>query len=166
MPFLEELASQSQETAHLAVPSGHEIVYIAKVGSPRAIQMASRVGGRAPMYCTALGKSILAHSPDLLEEIINEGLAVRTPYTIASPEALRQQLESVRSQGFALDNEENELGVRCVASAVVNYTNRVIGAISLSGPASRLSQYDIVQFGPAVREAGEGISRGMGLSTL
>ncbi len=162
MPLISELAEETRETVHLAVPSGNEVVYIGKVDSAHSIQMASRIGGRVPMYCTSLGKSILAHSPDHLEEIISEDLVPRTPHTVEAPEALREQLERVRNQGFAVDDEENELGVRCVGAPVFDYSGKVIGAISVSGPANRMTQEQCLRWGPLLRDTGLQVSRGMG----
>jgi DNA-binding IclR family transcriptional regulator len=162
-PFLNELAARTQEAVHLAVPSVNEVVYIAKVDSPHSIRMASRIGGRMPMYCTSLGKAILAHYPSgRVEEIIREGLLARTPYTITSPQALHAELERVRAQGFAIDDQENEIGVRCVGAPIFDYTIQVIGAISVSGPANRMSKERSLELGPLVREATLKVSRRMG----
>lgn len=161
-PFLNQLAEETKETAHLAVPSGNEVVYIDKVDSSHSIQMASRIGGRMPMHCTSLGKSILANSPDHLERIIDEGLMLRTPNTVNSPEAFREELENVRTKGFAIDDEENELGVRCVGSPIFDHTGTVIGAISISGPANRMTKKQCHNWGPLVRQIASEVSKKMG----
>lgn len=162
-PLLNEVAAQTQETIHLAVPSINEVVYIAKVDSPHSIRMASRIGARMPMYCTSLGKAILAHYPfNRVEEIIHEGMPARTPYTITSAQALRAELERVHAQGFATDDQENEMGVRCVGAPIFDYTTKVIGAISVSGPANRMSRERSLELGPLVRDAALEVSRRMG----
>jgi DNA-binding IclR family transcriptional regulator len=161
-PFLNQLAEETKETAHLAVPSENEVVYIDKVDSSHSIQMASRIGGRMPMHCTSLGKAILAHSLDQVEEIIDEGLTTQTPNTVRSPEALREELEFVRSKGFSIDDEENELGVRCVGSPIFNHAGKAIGAISVSGPANRMPMKQCRKWGPLVRETAFKISKRMG----
>lgn len=162
-PLLNEVAAQTQETVHLAVPSTNEVVYIAKVDSPHSIRMASRIGAQMPMYCTSLGKAILAHYPlDLVEEIIREGMPARTPYTITSLAALHAELERVRAEGFATDDQENEVGVRCVGAPIFDYTTKVIGAISVSGPANRLSKERCLELGPLVRDAALEVSKRMG----
>jgi len=161
--FLNEVAAQTQETVHLAVPSLNEVVYIAKVDSSHSIRMASRIGGRMPMYCTALGKAILAHYPlDRVEEIIREGTPAQTLYTLTSPQTLLAELERVRAQGFATDDQENEIGVRCVGAPIFDYTTKVIGAISVSGPANRLTKGRCLELGPLVRDAALKVSRRMG----
>lgn len=162
-PFLLELASQTQETVHLAVPSGNEVVYLAKVESPHPIRMASRIGARMPMYSTALGKAILAHlPPERVQEIVDAGIPPRTPHTVSSAEALRAELAKVQAQGFALDDQENELGVRCVGAPVFDYSGEVVGAVSVSGPAHRLSREMLLKLGPLVRETALKISRRLG----
>jgi IclR family transcriptional regulator, KDG regulon repressor len=163
MALMQELASQTQETIHLAVPSGSEIVYIGKVDSPQAIQMYSHIGARLPMHSTALGKSILPYlGSSQLEQIIAAGLNARTPRTITTARALREELQRVRRQGFAMDDEENELGVRCVGAPIFDYRQQVIGAVSVSGPTSRMTRERSAELGPVVRDAALGISRRMG----
>jgi len=162
-PLLEQLCAQTQETTHLAIPSGNNVVYIAKVDSPHSIRMASHIGIRNPMHCTALGKAILAYSPqDKVEAIIQEGLPSRTVYTLTSPGMLRTELERIRVEGFAIDDQENELGVRCTGAAIFDYTGKVIGAISVSGPASRISHERCLELGSVVSEAAQEVSRRMG----
>ena len=161
--FLEMLAAQTEETIHLAIPSGDEVVYIAKVDSPHSVRMASHIGALNPMHCTALGKAILAHyPPDRVEEIIAEGLPRRTSHTLTTPERLRDELERVRIQGLATDDQENELGVRCTGAPIFDYTGKVIGAISVSGPAGRITKERSIEMGPLVKDAALGISRRMG----
>jgi IclR family transcriptional regulator, KDG regulon repressor len=162
-PLLEQLCAQTQETAHLAIPTGNNVVYIAKVDSPLSIRMASHIGLRNPMHCTALGKAILAHYPqDKVEAIIREGLPSRTAYTLTSAEHLQTELERIRNEGFAIDDQENELGVRCAGAAIFDYTGKVIGAISVSGPASRISHERCLELGLVVSKAADEVSRKMG----
>ena len=162
-PLLEQLCAQTQETTHLAIPTGKDVVYIAKVDSPLSIRMASHIGVRNPMHCTALGKAILAHYPqDKVEAVIREGLPSRTAYTLTSAEKLQTELERIRNEGFAIDDQENELGVRCAGAAIFDYTGKVIGAISVSGPASRISHERCLELGSVVSRAAHEVSRRMG----
>lgn len=163
--FLNELADRTHETIHLAVPIGTEVVYIAKVDSPRSLRMFSYIGSRAPMYCTALGKAILAYSSaKLVDEVIRAGLAPRTHHTIATKHALLDELEKVRSRGFAFDCQENEVGVCCVGAPIFDYSAQVIGAISISGPAERMTAARQLEFGPLISDAGLRLSKRMGYS--
>lgn len=160
---LEALARSTKETAHLAVPSGNEVFYLAKVDSPHSIRMFSRIGARMPMYSTALGRSILAHSSEeRLEEILAEGLPRRTPNTITDPQALRNNLELVRERGFAIDDEENEAGVRCVGAPVFDLAGGVVAAISVSGPTTRVTREVAVAIAPAVLQAARTVSLRLG----
>ncbi|MGE5140800.1 MAG: IclR family transcriptional regulator [Rudaea sp.] len=162
-PFLRELASRTEETSHLAVLSGLEVVYIAKADSARAIRMYSHIGARAPVYSTALGKAILAHSDKtLFEQVVQAGLVSRTPHSITSRRALLQEIERVRQRGFAVDAEENELGVCCLGAPVFDYSSRPIAAISISGPAERITPARQPELGRVVRDAALRLSRRMG----
>jgi len=162
---MNELAEKTGETIHLAVPSGREVVYIAKIESPHALGMSSHIGSRLPMYCTSLGKAILAFSsPDLLEAVLTDDLEARTTHTKTSPTALRAELVTVRSQGFALDNEENEPGIRCVGAPVLDYSGKAIAAISISGPSERISLERAAQLGPLLWESTRRVSRRWGYS--
>lgn len=161
--LLTELAERTLETVHLAVPSGTEVVYIAKADGARSIRMVSYIGARAPMYCTALGKAILAYSPaKLVDQVIRAGLTPRTPRTITSRRVFLEELEQVRTQGYAVDQEENETGVCCMGSPILDYDRRVIGAISVSGPVERMILARQLEFGPILRETGLRLSRRMG----
>jgi len=162
---LEEMAEKSGETTHLAVPSGAEVVYIAKVESRHTLGMFSHIGARLPMHCTALGKSILAFSGvERLREVLSEPPKPRTPNTITSEQALRQELDRIRSQGFAIDNEENEVGIRCVGAPIIDYTGKAIAAMSISGPSDRMDRERCAQLGLLLWEATMKISRRKGFT--
>lgn len=162
-PILEEMAEKTGETVHLAVPSGSEVVYIAKVESRHTLGMFSHIGTRLPIRCTALGKSILAFSgPDLIQAVFSEPPQSRTPNTITSNEALREELVLIRTQGFAVDNEENEVGICCVGAPILDYTGRAIAAMSISGPCDRMDQERCIQLGPVLREGVLKISKRKG----
>jgi len=161
--ILGELAEESGETIHLAVPDGTEVVYIGKVESRHAWGMLSRIGTRLPIYCTALGKSILAFgSEDLLQKVLAETMKPRTPNTITTAVALEAELRLVRLRGFAIDDEENEKGICCVGAPIIDYAGQPIGAISISGPRERMDRERCVQLGPLVRDAAHRISRRRG----
>lgn len=162
---MDELADMTGETIHLAVPSGTDVVYIAKIESKHTLGMSSHIGARLPMYCTSLGKAILAFSaPGLLQVVLAERPQARTPHTITSAKALREELVTVRSQGFALDNEENEAGICCVGAPVIDYTGNAIAAISISGPRERMTRERAIQLGPLLWESTQRVSRRQGFS--
>jgi IclR family KDG regulon transcriptional repressor len=160
---MESLSLQTGETVHLAVPSGMEVVYIAKVDSMHAVTMQSHIGARLPMHSTSLGKSILAFGPlDRTGEVLGRKLKVRTPLTITSRQALESELETIRARGYAIDNEENEPGVRCVSAPIFDYMWLAVAALSVSGPSSRLSKQRCVEMAPLVCEAARTISTRIG----
>jgi IclR family acetate operon transcriptional repressor len=162
---MNELAEKTGEIVHLAVPSLREIVYIAKVESLHTLGMSSHIGSRSPMYCTSLGKAILAFSgPDLIDSVLSEDLKARTAHTKTSSSALRAELVNIRLRGFAIDDEENEPGIRCVGAPVLDYSGKAIGAISISGPCERFTLERALQLGPVIREYTQRVSKRWGYS--
>lgn len=140
-PFLERLSSIAGEAVHLVVREGTEILYVFKEDSgDNTVRMSSRVGLRSPMYCTAVGKAIMAELPEAeAEEIWNSSVITRrTGKTITTLEELRKQLSEVRKKGYAVDDEENEVGVRCVGASICDSSGKVYGAFSVSVPVSRM----------------------------
>ncbi len=139
-PYLEELVNQYNETVHLGVLEKKEVMYLAKKESSQTIRMISYVGKRAPLHCTALGKVLLAYLPE--EErrnILKEKQLPRlTESTITDKKELKKNLEQIKKQGFALDNEENEKDVCCMAVPIRNYQGTVIAALSISRPSFRM----------------------------
>lgn len=152
-PFLERLTEASGETSNLVILNDRKIVYVEQVPSPRSVRMFTAVGHRAPLYCTGAGKAILARlSENQLDSYVaTEKLERLTPHTLTSKAALTRELDSIRERGFALDNEEFEAGVRCVAAPIVDSTGRCLGAISVSGPTTRMSQHLAENLGAEVR---------------
>jgi IclR family transcriptional regulator, KDG regulon repressor len=139
--YLRQLSDESGETSFLAVLDEGEIVYLAKVEGSFAIRTFAQLGTRRPAHCTALGKAMLAALPDeqVAAIIFERGLSRLTPSTITEPGALRQELEAIRERGYAVDREEIEVGLICVASAIFDHVGNLAGAISLAGPSSRMS---------------------------
>jgi DNA-binding IclR family transcriptional regulator len=144
-PVLRGLAEDSGETVHMAILEQNEIVYINKIESEMnagGLKMSSRVGSRTPANSCAVGKVLLSYlSPDEIDRIIQAtGLSQRTAYTITDPTRLKEHLAAVRKQEYAIDDEENELGIRCVAAPLFGDKGNAVSAISLSGPAFRVTK--------------------------
>jgi len=144
-PFLRDLAERTKETVHMVILDRDEIVYIDKVETDQntsGLRMASRVGLRNPAHSCAVGKVLLADiSEEALDNFIKEkGLPKRTENTITHPAQLKEHLNLVRTQGYALDDEENEKGIRCVAAPIYNEAGRAVAAVSISGPAFRVTK--------------------------
>ncbi len=164
-PHLERLSAHAHETVHLVLPDGADIVYIYKADcESNAIRLSSRVGLRSPMYCTGVGKCMLAALPPREVEAIWQASQVRalTPHTITQLEPLFKQLEEIRRCGYAMDNEENELGVRCIATPVFGMGGQAVSAISLSAPLARLDDARVAELAPAVVQTGRQISAELG----
>ncbi len=164
-PVLEELVAKSNETAYLAVADGPYVIYVLMHETSHTVRIFPRLGHRLPAYCTASGKVQLAYeSHDRLTQIFrHHPLRKLTESTITSLEALEPHLRAVAGQGYAVDDEELEYGVRCVAAPVRDYSHRVVAAVGLSGPVSRFSLERIEQeLVPLVKEAGIKISQRLG----
>ena len=146
-PFMEDLYERTHETVNLGVRDGSEVVYVAKIGGHRQATSPSRVGGRLPLYCTAIGKVLLAFSPpELFVRVVEEGLDRRTPRTITAPGLLRQQLDRVVETGVAFEYEESAVGLACIAAPVLDAQNQPVAAISVTGPATRFRPDAYTQF--------------------
>lgn len=164
-PFLRRLAAQTGETVHLVIRDGLRVVYIDKVESSKTIRMHSQIGLRNPMYCTGVGKAFLAFSPRALTEaVIAEGMTAFTENTFASGEMLLEELARIRERGYALDNGEHELDVRCVAAPIFNITGDPVASISLSMPKWRMPDDRIEEMGALLRTTTQEISRQLGLN--
>ncbi|MDR7420264.1 MAG: IclR family transcriptional regulator [Armatimonadota bacterium] len=135
-----DLAARTGETANLVVRHGMEAVYVDHVISPQVATLFTRIGQRVPLHCTAVGKVLLAFAaPHEADRLWRKLLLQRsTPYTLTSRQALVQELRAVRSDGYAVDREEQELGVACVAAPVCDASGRTVAAMGISGPAGRV----------------------------
>ena len=141
-PWLDDLSDFSQEAVHLGKPDGADIVYLYKaLPVQMLVRMASYVGGRNPLYCTGMGKAILAYLDSGEAEKIWKASHIRpiTPRTIVSFRELTEQLSLIRQQGYAIDNEENETGVFCLAAPIFNWRGTPIAAVSISAPLARMT---------------------------
>ncbi len=145
--YLERLVFETGETAHLCVLVDDEILYLDKVESPKTIRIASSVGGRNPAFCSGVGKVLLAELPEAeLDNLFRRHkLVAFTRNTIVTPAQYKAVLQQVRDNGYAVDNEEREDGLRCIAAPIRDHTGEVIAGMSVAGPAFRLvSSQDLV----------------------
>lgn len=161
-PFLDQLARQTGEAVHLVSRVKDEVVYLYKEeGASMGVRMGSYVGLHNPMYCTGVGKSILAFLPD--EEITaiwnRSEITQFTENTITTIEKLYEEINKIRSLGYALDMEEHEPGVRCIAAPILDLKRNPIAAISLSAPSIRMSADRIDALVPLVLQTAAQISR-------
>jgi len=163
-PVLERLVDQFQETVHLVIGDGLDVIYIDKRESLRSVRIVSQVGARLPAYCTAVGKAILAFQPEEELERLLSGAELQawSPNTITDKEILKLHLQGVRHRGYALDNEEIFEGLCCVGAPIQDHTQQVIAALSVAGPSVRLGSDRIDEIIPAVTAAAAEISRQLG----
>ena len=142
-PTLQAVADKTGETVHLAMLEAGHLVYVVKIESQRTLKvsMQSRIGSAAPVYCTGLGKAMLAGlAPDQVERILAQTeLVAHTPNTLTDTAAIERELATIRAQGYAIDNEEHELGVTCIAAPVVDHSGTAVAAVSVSMPSIRVT---------------------------
>jgi IclR family KDG regulon transcriptional repressor len=157
--FLHELMENSGECSHLAVPAHDKALCIDQVESPATLRVNVEMGQTLPLHCTALGKVLLAFSDlDLPQQ-----LERYTPNTILNLDELEQHLEKIRQQGYAVDDEEYDLGVRCLAAPVYDFKGELVGSIGISGPAMRMTKEKLPTLIALVMAAGKELSGGMSL---
>jgi len=163
-PILEKLVAECNETSYVAIFKEGYIVYLDVVETDLTVRVVSRVGSRLPAHCTAAGKIHLAFmSEEEIEAVLPAELKEYTPTTITDRAALKKELQEVTEKGYAIDNEELDPGVRCVAAPIRDYTRRIVGAVSISGPSMRLSDARIEkELVPLVLNAGEELSTRLG----
>ena len=163
-PVMQRLWLITTETVNLAVISGLDVLYLDVLESSHSFRLVSQVGSRRPLHCTALGKAMLAFLSDserdsALASIRMERVA---PKTITSIPRLKKELEKVRQQGFAVDDEEAGVGSRCVGAPVFDQSGNVAAGISVSGPITRIDKVKLAEIAQAVREGAQTISRNLG----
>jgi DNA-binding IclR family transcriptional regulator len=155
-PYIRSLAGEAGETVHLVQLHGTNAIYIDKMEAPRnSIRMISMVGQSVPLYCSGVGKAMLADMTDAqVEEIWSKSeIHPLTPYTITSYDDFHHLLEEVRQNGCAIDNEENELGIRCIAVSIRDFDGKPSYAISISGPKERMDEKRIAFLRPLILQA-------------
>jgi DNA-binding IclR family transcriptional regulator len=157
------LADLSGETVQLAILDHLSVLYIRIRESRQAVRMSSGLGSRAPAHCTSVGKVLLAYqTSETIQQVVDNGLKRYTPNTLTEPAALIAELESIRQKGYAIDDEEIEAGLRCVAAPIRDHSGRVIAAISVAAPVQRMTKKNLQTTVPTVVAAADAISRRLG----
>ena len=165
-PILGELWKSTQETVNLAVLDQGTVLYVDVIESPHEFRLSSRVGTRRSLHVTALGKALAAFLPAELQENVVSRIIFEpaTARTISNLLQFRQELEKVRRQGYAVDDEEAVQGARCVSAPILNSDREPIAAVSVSGPVTRVSPTQVAGLAGAVTSAARAISTAMGFS--
>lgn len=168
LPVMRELMQEFGETVNLAVADQADAVYVAQVEGEQMLRMFTRLGARTPAYCSGVGKVLLAWLPtETIHSVLGGGpWPASTKHTLTTFEALERELSQIRRQGYAVDNEEREVGVRCMAVPIADARGAVVAALSLSAPTVRLSEERLEDILPALLNAGSRISERCGVSGL
>lgn len=166
LPVMKKLTMQCQESSCLVIEEDLMAVYIETVdGNDKMIRGFQRIGRRAPLYCTGVGKLFLTQMDEhSLRLVMEKGLKPYTPNTIISEEVLLEELEKIKNEGYAVDNEECELGARCIAAPIKDYSGKIVAAISISGPSFRMTDASILEKKKHVLTAADNISEILGYS--
>jgi len=162
-PYLRALMERTGESVHLTVLDRASVLYVNNIASPQAIRMQSNLGARVPAHCCSEGKALLAFEPAAtVDSVIAAGLAPRTPKTIVKPQRLREELAQVGARGYALDDEELEIGLRAAAAPIRNHRGDVVAAVSIAGPVHRVSKKALQRFAAEAVATGRTISQRLG----
>jgi IclR family acetate operon transcriptional repressor len=162
-PYLRQLAEMSRETVNLAIMDGEQVVNIEQVASPHIVKDLGWVGRRTPLHSTSTGKVLLAHlRKEEIEGHLARELLRFTDKTITDPTQLRKELRKIREQGYAVGQEELEVGLNAIAAPIRGHEGTVIAAVSVSGPSYRVSPQKIPILAELVKQAAKQISRQLG----
>ena len=163
-PFMDNLVKETGETAHLVVLENFEVIYIEKIESPYTIRMYSTIGKRAPIHCTGAGKAILSFLPEEeIKKILDEcTLTKYTEKTITDKNKLFDELAVINQRGYSIDDEEHELGIRCVAAPILNHNKQVVAGLSVAGPNMRMTEEKLAFYKEKILFYAREISRKIG----
>ena len=163
-PYLQELMEITGETIHLGVLEGNQVMYLDKIDSKQVLTMKSRIGAKVPVHCTALGKVLTASLPrERFDQVMASCEWVRyTHNTITNMGEFGEHLARVREQGYAMDDEEHEVGIRCIAAPIRDHKGTVVAAASASGPTIRLTREQAERFIPNLLSISRSISLSLG----
>ncbi|WP_051341173.1 IclR family transcriptional regulator domain-containing protein [Azospirillum halopraeferens] len=163
-PVMRQLMEDSGETVNLYVEDGGEAMCLTQIECRQLMRAIARPGGRVKMHCSSVGKAILAWLPDrdVTKVLERHGLPAFTEHTIATPRGLRDDLARIRARGYAVDDEEHAVGMRCVAAPIFDEHGRPGAAISVSGPAARIDDGRLALVGSLVVEAARTVTHELG----
>jgi DNA-binding IclR family transcriptional regulator len=163
-PQLRQLAQLTGETAHLGILMDGDVLSIVNIEGNQTVRTPSTVGSRTPAHCTSLGKAILSFSSEEFVEsfIKKHKFESYTPNTITSVSGFREELCQIRKQGYAVDNEEREIGLRCIGAPVRDYSGEVYGAIGVAAPAFRVTPESLPRLAQLIKSAAARISESLG----
>ena len=163
-PQMRMLMEESEETVNLAVEDEGEAIYLSQVECRQMMRAFARPGGRVPLHCSSVGKALLSAMPEgrLAKVLHRRGLPRVTIKTLNTTVALRADLEVARERGYAIDDEEHAVGLRCIAAVVFSENTEAVAAVSLSGPMARIPDERIPLLGHLVRARADAITVQLG----
>ncbi|MEH6403144.1 MAG: IclR family transcriptional regulator C-terminal domain-containing protein [Sneathiella sp.] len=163
-PFMRRVMEESGETVNLAISEGDDVIYMAQVESREMMRVYAKPGNRVPLHCSGVGKAIMMTmtEQDIDRLAALKGLPKLTDKTLCDLHALKAELKTSKDQGFALDNEEHAIGLRCVASVIYDEYSEAIAAVSVSGPAARIPTERLYQLGTSVKKIATDITEALG----
>jgi len=163
-PILQQLWRVTGETVNIAVLDGREVLYLDVMESSHTFRLVSQVGMRRPVYCTALGKAMLAFIPEEEQQYFFDGMTFErfTPHTIRGATQLRKEFALIRQRGYSIDNEEAYLGSRCIGAPIFEASGKITAALSISGPTTRVTREKVTVVAAAAKSAATAISRTLG----
>ncbi len=163
-PFMRRLMNQSGETVNLGIADRGEVVYLAQVETQKMMRAIAGPGGRAPLHCSGIGKALLSHAEhgEFERTLSTLSYMRETPKTLCSEDALRQDLKRGMQHGYFLDDEENAIGLRCVAAVIFNEHGEAAAGLSVSGPAARITNARIPELGREVAKIASEITAELG----
>lgn len=153
LPYMQQIANQANEIVYLAIPHEGQVLYLDAAFPQNSLPTRSMLGETAPMYCTGIGKAMLAYLPlETIEIIISGGLQKFTENTVISKDELLAELGRIKERGYAIDNMEHEYGIKCVGMPIRDQRGRVLAGLSISGPSLRFDDEKIEYFAQLLRE--------------
>ena len=167
LPFMQDLSAAARLTTHMAILDRNEAVLIAKVEAPGIIRLATWVGKRMDAHCTGVGKALIAFLPDdqLKALILDRGLPRHNDNTIASARRLKEEVGRIRAQGYSTEDEEDEVGLRCIGAPIFDNTGRVVAAISLSGTTEQITSDNLQHLVTLLKHCSAAVSRSLGFDS-
>ncbi|AGK53599.1 IclR family transcriptional regulator [Bacillus sp. 1NLA3E] len=163
-PIIKKLVEDLKETVHLVLYDRGEVIYVEKMDGPHALRIYSQIGKKAPIHCTGVGKAILAfqEEEDVEWLLSNNDLKKFTQYTMTDKVEIKEHIQSVRQQGYSIDDEEIEIGLKCIAAPIFNRHGKAVAAISCASPKFRLNEERLNEVIQSIKQAAIKISESIG----
>jgi DNA-binding IclR family transcriptional regulator len=162
-PYMDRISRLAGESAHLGVFNGYDVIVVEREEPTERLARGLQPSEASPAYCTGVGKATLAFQrPEIIERVIAGGLKPYTNHTITAPDRLREELAAIRARGYALDDCEHEIWVRCVAAPIRNASGQVFAALSVTGAADRMTDKKLADLAPLVVQTADTIARQIG----